>query len=84
MTYEQLETGKKIQESIRANERVLEHFRAKKTELDKIGVLVNFFTNCNNLHGSLSKKELAEMLYGFLVQTIEVQVKADQEIFENL
>lgn len=84
MTIQELETGKRLFDAIKANERVLEHFKAKEAEPDKIGILVNFFTNSNNLHASSSKKELAQFLYDMLVASIEASIDSDKKALNAL
>ena len=84
MTIQELEAGKKLFDAIKANERVLEHFKSKEADPDKIGILVNFFTNCNNLHASSSKKELAQFLYDMLVSSIEASIDLDKKALSVL
>jgi len=84
MTVQQLEAGKKLQDAISDNRRVLEHLRSKKTDTDKIEVLVNFLTRCGNLHASVSKKDLAQLLYDNLVGFVETLVDSDQKALEAL
>lgn len=70
MTIKELETGKKLFDAIKANERVLEHLNNYKNDHDKTGILVKFLTQCKNLNASISKDELAQFLFDMLVDRV--------------
>ncbi len=84
MTIQELETGKKLLDAINANERVLEYLKTKEADPDKKGILVNFLTQCNNLHASISKNELGDVLFEHLKFQIEDQLQADKKALDAL
>lgn len=84
MTPHTLDTANKLNDAIRSNERVLEHLNRNKEEPNKLEVLVNFLTHCNNLHASIDKKTLAQLLYDHLILTIENTLVADKDALDKL
>lgn len=84
MTIQQLEAAKKLHDSIKDNERVLEHLKAKKSDPDKAGVLLNFLTQCGNLNASIPKKDLAQMLFEHLELIIRATIESDKEALHAL
>lgn len=84
MTVQQLETAKKLHDAIKDNERVLEHLTRNSSTPDKINVLFEFLTKCGNLHASITKNDLGQMLFEHLVLKIEERLDADKKELELL
>lgn len=84
MTVQQLETAKKLHDAIKDNERVLEHLARNTSNPDKINVLFEFLTKCGNLHASITKNDLGQMLFDHLVLKIEERLEVDRKALDLL
>ena len=84
MTVQQLETAKKLHDAIKDNERVLEHMARNTSNPDKINVLFEFLTKCGNLHASITKNDLGQMLFDHLVLKIEERLEVDRKALDLL
>jgi hypothetical protein len=73
-----------LHDAIKDNERVLEHLKAKKSDKDKVGVLLNFLTQCGNLNASIPKRELGQMLFEHLELSLRATLDADRKTLEAL